>query len=455
MTGHAALHENLARAHGFEAVEVEGVVPDDLAGTLVRVGPGLFERFGVRVSHPFEADGVVSAIRFDGRGGAQRAARVLESEGFREEQRAGRRLYGSGAPWLRQLRNNFNQRSKNTANTSAWSWSDRLFALMEGGKPTELDPETLEALGERDLDGVVTRAFSAHPHRVAELETTFNFGVRYGKTTSLDLFALPDAGPARRLGRVELPWASLVHDFIATTTHLVFVICPAKLVLWRALLGVGGFSKLFSWEPELGCELIVVPLAEPDRPLRIRGDGFWVWHFANGFRRGDELVFDLCRYVDFSTLDAIARERTVTAPPLYHRAVVDLNRAQVRSEALIDGGAEFPRVHPRVEGSEHRFAWIRRALGDREGIARLELETGAERVWAPEAELGISEPILVPRDASDEAEVWVLILCHDDRREQSCVAILDGRDPAAGPVAKLWFDQTIPLTFHGTWVEAR
>lgn len=455
MNDHASLRQNLRRAHGFEALEITGTLPDDLLGTLVRVGPGLFERFGVRVKHPFEADGVVSAVRFDGRGGALGAAAVIESDGYREEQAASRRLYGNGAPVLRQLRNAASMRSKNTANTSAWMWNGRLFALMEGGKPTELDPETLATLGERDLDGVVTRTFSAHPHRVAALGTCFNFGIRYGKQTSLELFELPELparGPARMIGSVELPWASLVHDFVATETHLVFVICPVELVLWRALTGIGGFAKMFQWRPALGSELVVVPLAEPERAQRIAWEPLWVWHFANGFRRGDELVLELSRHVDFSTLEAIAKTRTQTAPPSYQRVVIELGRGRVRSETVAEGGVEFPRVHPKLEGAAHRFAWMRWAAPEaREGIARVDVETGAVRAWTPEPELEVGEPILVPREQFDEQRVWVLALCHDARRDRSCVVVLDGRDPEAGPIARAWFDQTIPLTFHGTW----
>src|SRR5690606_19037376 len=99
-------------------------------------------------------------------------------------------------------------------------------ALMEGGLPLEMDPETLDTLEETDL-GVIPAAFSAHPHRVASLETTFNFGLRYGRKMEIDLFALPDEGAARKLGTVEAPWQSMVHDFIATDRHLLFLLGPA------------------------------------------------------------------------------------------------------------------------------------------------------------------------------------------------------------------------------------
>ena len=101
---HAALTRNLRREHGFEPMEVEGTLPPDLEGTLYRVGPGLFERFGRRVNHPFEADGAMSAVRIaDGQ--AKGAVRVVRGRGFQEEERAGRHLYSSRARLVDRLSN--------------------------------------------------------------------------------------------------------------------------------------------------------------------------------------------------------------------------------------------------------------------------------------------------------------------------------------------------------------
>src|SRR5512138_3029622 len=55
--------EDLPREHGFEPLVVEGNIPRELRGTIVRNGPGLFGQFGKRYSHPFEADGAATAIR--------------------------------------------------------------------------------------------------------------------------------------------------------------------------------------------------------------------------------------------------------------------------------------------------------------------------------------------------------------------------------------------------------
>ena len=41
-----------------------GTIPEDLEGTLLRNGPGLFEIGGIAVSQPFDGDGMVRSLGF-------------------------------------------------------------------------------------------------------------------------------------------------------------------------------------------------------------------------------------------------------------------------------------------------------------------------------------------------------------------------------------------------------
>ncbi len=202
-----AFHD-LRREHGFEPLRVEGRLPEDLAGTLFRAGPSLFTPFGRRYPHWFDGDGAISAVRFRD-GSAEGAVRLVETRALIEERRVGKVTH-AGFGVLPEKRRLFMPPLKNAANTSVLPWNGRLLALWEAGFPTELRPEDLTTLGETDLDGVVVKAFSAHPHRVAARRTTYNFGIRYGLRTVMDLYALPDDGPARRLGspRRSTSWRS-------------------------------------------------------------------------------------------------------------------------------------------------------------------------------------------------------------------------------------------------------
>jgi all-trans-8'-apo-beta-carotenal 15,15'-oxygenase len=416
-----------------------------LGGTLYRNGPGQFGQFGTRYSHPFEADGAITAIRIaDGR--AEGACRMHETAGLIEERAAGKLLYGLAAPWRRRIASSLRGRGKNTANTSVVAWQGRVFALMEAGKPTELDPADLSTLGETDL-GVVTGFFSAHPHRVAGRAALYNFGLEYGRTTRLHAYELPDAGSPRHLAAIELAGPPMLHDFIATESHLVFFVSPVRIDVPRMLLQLGGFEKLFRWRPELGTEVICVPIDRPDEVVRFEVDAFYQWHFANAFVRGRELVIDYVRYRGFDSFhdfgELLRHGRTASVDRgFYHRATIDLAARTLRSEQVIDRSCEFPTIVPGHEGREHAVAY---AVFDELGaIGAIDLATGRIDAHELPASERASEPLYVGGH--------LLALCHAPGR--AFVAVYDAGRIAAGPIAKLHLDHHVPITFHGTFVGA-
>ena len=69
-----------------------GTIPADLRGTLYRNGPGRLERSGQWVHHPFDGDGMITALRFES-GGAALTNRFIRTEGWLAEEQAGRYLY--------------------------------------------------------------------------------------------------------------------------------------------------------------------------------------------------------------------------------------------------------------------------------------------------------------------------------------------------------------------------
>lgn len=432
--------KDLEREHGFEPLEVEGRLPPELRGTLYRNGPGLFGLFGKRYAHPFEGDGHTTAVRIED-GKAAGASRVHATRGLVEERAAGKMLYGLSVPWWRRVKNAVGKRGKNTANTSVVAWQGRLFALMEAGHPTELDPRDLTTIGTSDL-GVIRGFFSAHPHRVEARRALYNFGLEYGRVTRLHAYELPDEGPARHLGAVELAGPPMLHDFIATETHLVFFVSPVRIDVPRMLLQLGSFDELFRWRPEHGTEVICVPIDRPGEPVRFTVDAFYQWHFANAFTRGGELVVDYVRYAGFDSFyqfGALDEERPTIDRGTYHRATIDLAARTLRSEPLADRTCEFPTIVPGAAGREHALAYCvfdgLRAVGSidaRGAIVAHELPAGQ---LATEA-LRVGD--------------HVLALCHVAGR--AFVAVYDARRLPDGPVAKIWIDHHVPITFHGTWM---
>ncbi len=451
------LHNTLARNHGFEPLRVDGTVPADLVGTLYRNGPGAIEVLGSRVGHPFEADGAISAVRFDGQS-ATGAARIVSTAHAQREAAAGRRLYTSAAGWLDRIWNQYTSPPGNPLNTSVMVHQGQLLALCEAGAPAVIDPDTLTAGPEVDL-GIVQQAFSAHPHRVNARRASYNFGMRYGQQTFIDLYELPDQGANRLLGSIELDRAVMLHDFIATERHLVFFVGPAFIRIWRALLAVGDMSTLVSWEPSAGTEILVVPIDRPSEVTRFHTDAFWCWHTATAQDREDGTI--AIDYVRYDGLDSLVElgERGAQTPVIedapggtLHRAILDAKAEQLRTEAVTELPVEFPRIHPRLEGGEARYLYM--VWGETErGIARVDMSDASVQRWTPPQHQACSEPVPVPRGhTGDESDVWLVTLLYDARTQTSGVAVLDGQRVDDGPVCTAWFEQAIPETYHGIWV---
>ncbi len=433
--------KDLTREHGFEPLRVEGALPASLRGTLYRNGPGQFGQFGAHYAHPFEGDGAVTAIRFDN-GQATGASKITPTTGLVEERAARKMIYGTSAPWHRRIANTLRGKIKNTANTSVVMWQHRLFALMEGGKPTELSPADLGFLGEQDL-GVIQGAFSAHPHYVPATRTLYNFGLEYGRVTKLHVYALPEVGAARELVAIPLAGPTMLHDFIATETHLVFFVSPIRISIARAMLQIGDFNDLIQWKPEHGTEVICVPIANPEKVVRFTTEPFFQWHFANAYTRGKALVIDYVRYPTLDTFHEIGgyvrgEDQAALSDGRYHRAIVDLDRKTLVSEQLADRECEFPTVIPGERGREHALTF---ATFDQLGAIGSIDHAGTITAHELPSHQRASEPLYV--------EGHLLSLCHE--HDRAFVAVYDATRIANGPIAKVWIDHHVPLTFHGTF----
>jgi len=452
-SGDATLYQtSLSCEHGFEPLRVEGTFPATLRGTLVRNGPARFEAFGKRYSHPFEADGGLCALRLDG-DRVLGAHRLIQSAELDAERRAGKPLFGSLASAPRRLLNGLTWQVKNTANTSVMHWQGQLLAMMEASPPTAIDPLDLSTIGATDLAGVVPGAFSAHPHRVPARRATYNFGVRYGHASQLDLFELPDTGPGRRIATIPIG-AVMLHDFMATENHLIFLVAPVEVVTWRALLGFHDMRKLFRWRPDRGTEVIVVPIDDPGRTSRFRTDAFLQWHFGGGFEQGDEVAVDFARYPDFSTY-AQLENGDVTQGGEITRAFINPRRETIRFERIAAAQGEFPHIDPRYAGQRNRVMWLTQDWANECALVRIDLDSGCEARHDFGSHERPSEALFVPRSPSaPEGDGWLLALILDEAAGASYFGVYDALHLDEGPVARAWLRHHVPMTFHGTWVPA-
>jgi all-trans-8'-apo-beta-carotenal 15,15'-oxygenase len=319
-------------------------------------------------------------------------------------------------------------------------------------------PRTLDTIGEAHLD-VIGKAFSAHPHRVIDRASTIGFGLEYGPETRIHLYELLDRGtPAtRELGSVPLPYPVMLHDFAVTPTRALFLVSPVRIDILRALLAIGEFSRLVTYHPELGVEVIVVPLDRPGEATRFSVDPFFQWHFAGARDDGDALETVFVRHPDFGTFEGLRNDAPRSTGVLV-RARIEPAAKRLAIEELWDGHCEFPRLDPRFEGrATTPFSQVF-LVEEHEGarhLVRHDLRRGVARRHALEGGLAGSEIVFVPRSAeAPEGDGWALALVHDPRTDRSHVRVIDTARFEDAPVALCHFPEWVPMTFHGLWLPA-
>jgi all-trans-8'-apo-beta-carotenal 15,15'-oxygenase len=438
-----------------------GKPPRGLRGTLFRNGPARFERAGMRYHHWFDGDGLMQAWRI-GDGTVSHRARMIATDKYRAEQRAGRFTRAAAGTWIPDADSMRNSDDINVANTAVTMHADRLYALWEGGSAWELDPETLASRGPRtwreDLQSV---PFSAHPLRDRD-GTLWNFGIAaYGSAPTLVVWRIGADGELSSIATLTLEMPGYIHSFAMTRGHLVFVIAPWLL----EPEGTGAFFERMRWRPELGSEVIVLAKDALDRPIRHRLPGGLAFHYGSAFENDGRIIMNACWYDDAAStnrdLSNLMRGRI---PP----ASDGRSEPLVRIELPLDGrgrasltrlgpvSLEFPTwdIRHQGPGGQMYFAAQRDrsapyldsivAWSDRRET--MQLYHYGEGWLAEEHVFAASSP------DSRRDHGWLLGTALDTRKGSLWLSVFDATRVGDGPVCQAELPRSLPLGFHGAFV---
>jgi all-trans-8'-apo-beta-carotenal 15,15'-oxygenase len=453
---------SLEEEHDAPVDLIDGAVPQWLRGTLYRNGAGRNALGGQWFAHWFDGDGMITAIRFaDGR--VHFRNRYVATDNYRVETEAGRiRNRGFGKMRPGGVLANALRQPANVSNTSVVVESGRLLSLWEGGPPYELDAKTLETRGIADF-GRTLKAFSAHPKIDPESGELFNFGIDYGRTTTLTPYRIL-RGAATKLPSVTLPYPLMNHDFVLTRNHMVFCLGPVLVSPLKFVLGFTSFDGALRWDGGKPTLMLLVPRDGKGPPRFIETAPFFQFHFANGFEEAGTLVIDVARYPDFETIGQALRTYWHSDWPSKGMATLSRLRIDLASDKVdmrsYDAGSanEFPTIHPGRVGRRHRYTYIAcnpadRAAGLQQQIARVDLESGAvaRHDFGPDGYVG--EPLFIPRPGGGaEDDGAVVVLVYDARDHRTAIVGLDARDVAGQPLFTARLSHHVPYPLHGCFL---
>eukprot|EP00746_Dinoflagellata_sp_MGD_P039509 gnl/MRDRNA2_/MRDRNA2_195288_c0_seq1.p1 gnl/MRDRNA2_/MRDRNA2_195288_c0~~gnl/MRDRNA2_/MRDRNA2_195288_c0_seq1.p1 ORF type:complete len:612 (+),score=90.42 gnl/MRDRNA2_/MRDRNA2_195288_c0_seq1:56-1837(+) len=500
---------------------VEGSIPPDLDGTLFRNGPGKYERGGIAYEHILDGDGLVISIELDpvsNKAFAQ--GRFVRTAEFLEEEEAGKILY-RGTFGTRKpgglLRNAFDLRTKNLANTNAVFWGGRLHALYEAGVPYEIDPSSLMTRCVDDMEGCLPRieglfvstsvdaldqvsglggwAFTAHPHIDPHMAQLCGWAWQSNAATnSLRLRFTEwnedwDVTASREYDLKDCETAP--HDFGVTASKYVMIQNRLDIDKGSYVLGLKAAANALISRPDLPVLVHVIPRAKDAPAMVFEGP-------QQSFEIHTCLAHDGPPIGSVSNLDTNANTVTVytagwdrlaqgsflsewgsevdLAPDFNNiprtvlwRYVIDTKSGNV-TRTMAPGSEDLcldhPHVNPRFEGSaacRYVFASISNEVstsGPPRGYVRLDLLTGVREVWyAPSGRVFVEEPVIVEKaaaggNAEDTGDVWLLGMSTDmDKNSQSSLLVLDGARLADGPVCRIHLDHHITHGLHGWFAQ--
>jgi carotenoid cleavage dioxygenase len=420
---------------------VTGVIPPDLCGRLLRNGPNPPLIPGDEADyHWFAGDGMLHGITLsEGR-----------AEGYRNRWVRTRSLaakVGSAEPA------GPTQPIDGPANTHVIRHGGTTLALVESGLPHAVSDD-LGRARVHDFDGSLASPMTAHPKVDPATGELLFFGYDVFGPPFLRYHVADAAGHLTRTEAIDIPRATMIHDFGVTATRVVFLDLP---ILFDLELAAEGRSLPFRWVPEAGARVGVMPRHGGGADIRWIGiDPVYVFHVLNAYDDGERVVMDVIRYDH--AFDTEPGRAISSVLPSLARWTIDPGAGRIAERRLDDVPVEFPRIDDAVTGLPHRYGYCVR-LGDRadepsqEGLILYDLAQDQSTRFDPGQYRFPGEPVFVrAADGRGENEGWVLSVVYDAGTDRSDLVILDATSFGGPPVATVHLPGRVPFGFHGSWV---
>ncbi len=415
---------------------VTGAIPKELDGLYIRNGSN--PKSGA-AAHWFFGDGMVHGVRISGGRADWYRNRFVRTTKLESQ---------AGATDPATIMD----RKASAANTHVIGHAGRILALEEGHFPYTLTNE-LETIGCEDYGGKLTSAFTAHPKLCPVTGELHFFG--YGPLPPYLVYNVLDAqGKLCHSSEIEVPGPTMMHDFIITREHAIFMDLPVVFDIQAAMKG----EIPLRWDESYGARIGILPRMGTNAAVRwFEIDPCYVFHPMNAHVDGNKVVCDVGRH-EYMWRDSMED----FAPAYLHRWTFDLDAGTASEEQLDDVSHGFPRVDERKVGLKNRYGWATASRpGNKDGAAspgvvlKYDLEKGGSTMhdFGPAAQPG--EFVFAESGPSaGEDEGWVMGFVYDMERDASDLVILDASDVASKPTARIHLPRRVPHGFHGSWIRS-
>jgi beta,beta-carotene 9',10'-dioxygenase len=452
----------------LDQLPLQGKLPNWLAGTLVRNGPGTFKVGQQAYRHWFDGLAMLHKFSLDGEK-VSYANRFLEGKSYRSAKEAGRITYSEFATdpcrdLFGRVMAVFSPKITDSAKVSVAKIAQRYMALAETPIQVEFDIETLKAVGVFNYEKrIVGQMTTVHPQFDLLTGDTFNVVTRYNALSAYNIYRIPNSGGVRRVGSVPARKPSYMHSFGMSQNYIILTEFPLVVNSIDLLLWMKPYIENFCWEPRRGTPFTIINRHTGKVIGKFDSDPFFAFHHVNAFEREDELIVDLVAYEDASIIQAYYLNR-LDDPQIeiphgtLHRCRVPLSqkRGRVTREVLSDVCMELPRFDNTRFNMNADYSYVyasginpSQRAGFYNQIIKLDIQTGSHQTWY-QAGCYPGEPVFVGRpgrQAEDDGVLLSVVL--DADRGTSFLLVLDAQ--SLHEIARAEVPQPILFGYHGEY----
>jgi len=407
-----------------DKLEVVGSIPKELSGLYLRNGPNPMGSPNTKKYHWFAGQGMLHGVRIE--------------EGK--------------AIWYRNRLVGGDQ-----SNTHVISHAGKIYAIVEaGGSPVEIDKE-LNSLSTEPFFGTLqTEGFTAHTKFDSQSKELHGISYAFPRGSyEAHYVVVGKDGRVKRTDLLPLSSGTMLHECAITENYVLVLDLSITFSLYK--LGTRYFP--FSWNDDHQSRIGLLDRKKKSNEIKwFNIDPCYFFHTLNAYEdTHGNVIVDAMRYQ--RVFDEDWNGPFTEFPPLLTRWTLNLSNGNAYEQQLDDQPAEFPRIHPNLNGQFNQFGY---SLGigsqqkpDFGRIIKYDFAKNINEVYElHEGEMG-AEPVFIPSEnQTSEDEGYLMTYVYDRATDKSNLMIFNAQDINSGPIAQIKLPQRVPFGFHGSWVPA-
>ena len=436
------IHQPMQHELSLDDLRVDGVIPPELDGRYLRIGPNPVTPPNPGAYHWFVGDGMVHGVRLQGGRAVWYRNRWIRSRAVSAA------LQEAEAPGPRSGMGD-------TVNTNVLGHAGKTWAVVEAGAfPVEIDAD-LGTVAHNPFGGTLHGSFSAHPHRDPDTGEMHAICYEGRDQTTIRHVVVGRDGRVRREEPIRVAHGPSIHDCMITRQYVLVFDLPVTFSL-KTLLA--GHPFPYAWNPEHRARVGLLPREGRGSDIVwCDVDPCYVFHPCNAFETEDGRV--LVDVAAHATMFAESTQGPDSRQAAFERWTIDPAARRVVRQVLDAEPQEFPRCDERRLGKPYRYAYSMpldredTALGAKSFLIKHDLQAGRRETHAFGPQRFPGEFVFVPKHAdAAEDEGWLMGYVVNMADQSTDLVILDAQQFSGPPQAVVHIPHRVPPGFHGNWV---